>query len=307
MNALRHRFACLPTADKEAGRVAEINAQWRRAGRLPEWKATIVGRTYLRFTVSGQGGAHCLLDAQAWAQARMPSLAAIGWGGVTADMAERLLADVTDPLRLSLPGVIPAPEARCAGLFRPATAEHLPVIPSLEGDALIQGAWQWPMATTAQLLPWRGVIAVQFHLGHTRLKRRAASRLGVGDVLLLHTRRCLAATGPHALFTFSLGQEGLIVDEFINRALESDYLDTDAGASDRVDLDRVPLRIDVMLAQRSCTLEELAGWAPGSVIAVDPAAWTSVQLRIDGKLFATGELVQAGDGLAVQLGHMAPR
>ena len=307
MNTPRHRFACLPPINEEAARVAEVIARWRRAGVLPEWRSTVMGRSYLRFAVDGQDHAHGLVDAQAWTQVRMPSFAVIGWDGVTDDMAERLLADIADPLRLSMPGGMPAPTARCTGLYRPATAEQLPVMPSLEGDALIQGAWHWPAAASNGVLPWRGSISVRFHMGHTRLKRQVLSRVGPGDVLLLHTRQCLATTGPQALFTFSLGQEGLIVDEFINYPVEPDYLDADTSASDRVELDRVPLKVDVVLAQRSFTLEELAGWTSGSIIALDPTAWTSVQLRIDGMLFATGELVQAGDGLAVQVGQLAPR
>jgi flagellar motor switch/type III secretory pathway protein FliN len=307
MSAVRHHFACLPLMDKEAARIADINARWRRAGHLPQWHSTIAGRTYLRFAVDGQDSAHCLIDAQAWAQARMPSLAFIGWDSVTADMADRLVADIAHPLRLSMPDGVPAPAVRGVGLFRPTIAERLPVMASLEGDVLVQGAWQWSGTANGRLLPWHGSISVQFRFGHTRLKRRVLSRLGAGDVLLLHTRQCLATTGPQALFTFSLGQEGLIVDEFINRALEPDYLDADSGANDGVDLDRVPLRVDVMLAQRSHTLEELAGLASGSIIALEPAAWTSVQLRIDGQLLATGELVQAGDGLAVQITQMIPR
>jgi flagellar motor switch/type III secretory pathway protein FliN len=307
MNVPRHRFACLPPVNEEAARIADINAHWRRVGALPEWRSTVTGRSYLRFALNGQDHAHGLVDAQAWAQVRMPSLAAIGWDSVTDDMAERLISDVADPLRLSMPDGMPAPTARCIGLFRPATVERLPMMPSLEGDALIQGAWRWPAATSNRPLPWRGSISVRFHVGHTRLKRQVLSRVGPGDVLLLHTRQCLATTGPQALFSFSLGQEGLIVDEFINVPVEPDYLDAETGASDRVELDRVPLRVDVVLAQRSFTLEELAGWAPGSIIALDPTAWASVQLRIDGMLFATGELVQAGDGLAVQVGQLAPR
>ncbi|HEY4144846.1 FliM/FliN family flagellar motor switch protein [Pinirhizobacter sp.] len=300
------RFACLRAADKDAARIAEVTTRWRRAGHVPDWQTTTIGRTYLRFSAHGQDQATCLIDAQAWAQARMPPLAHIGWGSVTTDMAERLVADIPDPLRLSMPRGMPAPEARWAGVFRPDVAEHLPVIPSSEGDALIHGRWQWPIATGGQLISWRGSVAIEFHLGHTRLKPPVISRLGVGDVLLLQTQRSLATTGLHTLFTFSLGQEGLIVDEFINRAVEADYLDGDTTVTDTsVDLNRVPLRVDVVLAQRSCSLDELAGWASGSVIPLDSAAWTSVQLRIHGQLLATGELVQAGDGLAIQISQMA--
>jgi flagellar motor switch/type III secretory pathway protein FliN len=50
--------------------------------------------------------------------------------------------------------------------------------------------------------------------------------------------------------------------------------------------------------------DELAGLVPGAVLSLGPEAAGSLNLRIEGQLWARGELVRVGDELAVRITHL---
>lgn len=59
--------------------------------------------------------------------------------------------------------------------------------------------------------------------------------------------------------------------------------------------------LEVLLHEQLISRRRLLGFAPGKVLPLAPGLSDCVEVRINGKLLALGELVQLGDRLGVEL------
>lgn len=146
-------------------------------------------------------------------------------------------------------------------------------------------------------LPALGCEAVQPSDGIVFEGYPAASRDGDWPVLLrvgeLSARATLRGDGTVRMDT-------AFFDEREERRMPADDRETLVDVSDRI-LAATPVSI---VAELGCVVvrgDELAGLVPGAVLALGRSRTDSIDLRIEGRLWARGELVRAGDELAVRI------
>jgi type III secretion protein Q len=61
------------------------------------------------------------------------------------------------------------------------------------------------------------------------------------------------------------------------------------------------MHLEILLQEQRVSRRRLAAFAPGKVLPLAPEVIHCVELRVDGLLFAMGELVQLEDRLGVEL------
>ena len=61
------------------------------------------------------------------------------------------------------------------------------------------------------------------------------------------------------------------------------------------------MHLDILLQEQLVSTRRLAAFAPGKVLPLAPEAIHCVEVRVDGRLLALGELVQLEDRLGVEL------
>lgn len=71
-----------------------------------------------------------------------------------------------------------------------------------------------------------------------------------------------------------------------------------------VDLDDVTVEVDCELGSKALTLEEASSLKVGEVIALDKLAGEAFDIRVNGQLFARGEIVVVEDLMAVRVTQM---
>ena len=249
----------------------------------------------------GDEAAVCHVPASAWAEHHLPDLAGLDWAGMTPAVVAGLTG-VERPLHLchaalqydrALPSAAPGPHA----------GQLLPVVTGEEGPVWIERVgWRLP-ATRAHL---RGDIAlyVDLQLGAVRLSTRQLRRLRRGDIVQLPMPVPRAYCAAHPLFDFHLHPDSITVSDL---ALSDDTtpsphsLHADDDAPCVRDLADLPLTLQVQLGELSLSVAELSTLTAGSVLPLPADAYRRLQLRYGGQRVATGELVQIGDALGVQL------
>nr|WP_255556860.1 FliM/FliN family flagellar motor switch protein [Sodalis sp. dw_96] len=86
----------------------------------------------------------------------------------------------------------------------------------------------------------------------------------------------------------------------------SDVPENDAIASSAAEplsgvLATVPLKLEFILQRRYLAIGELQQLFKGKVMEIDPAGEKNIEIRANGHLLATGELVQLEDRLGVEI------
>ncbi|WDU63549.1 FliM/FliN family flagellar motor switch protein [Pseudomonas poae] len=61
------------------------------------------------------------------------------------------------------------------------------------------------------------------------------------------------------------------------------------------------MHLEILLQEQLVSRRRLAAFAPGKVLPLAPEAIHCVEVRVNGQLFALGELVQLEDRLGVEL------
>jgi len=69
-------------------------------------------------------------------------------------------------------------------------------------------------------------------------------------------------------------------------------------------IDNVAVSLEVFLGAAPMTVADLTGLAAGSVVALDAALNTPVELRLNGVAVARGELVAVGEKFGVRLSEI---
>jgi flagellar motor switch/type III secretory pathway protein FliN len=83
--------------------------------------------------------------------------------------------------------------------------------------------------------------------------------------------------------------------------LDSEFTHRGEARLESIELASLPIALDITLCQLSLSLAELAELRVGSVLNLPEQAYRRVKLQHQGHTLATGELVQIGDTLGVQI------
>jgi len=151
-------------------------------------------------------------------------------------------------------------------------------------------------------------VVVDFHLTSLRLSLRALRSLGQGAVLLLDALDPHGRVGEKRIFNYDFTVENCTVTHTFEFTDEIDAPDADSvlragdnDSSSRQDLGLMPVVVEVVLCRSNRHLQDLAELQPGAVFELPVDAWQSLELRVNGARIATGELVQVGERLGVQI------
>lgn len=250
-----------------------------------------------------------LVNPRQWLAAHNPALAALANQAVCDQQIAALFASVDRPLTfqaasldyqsLQINGLIPAEGSLPAMVVR-LDAEQCPV---------------WfsqlpPAAQTDRRLSLHQLAALPLHLewelGTSLMPVALQPTLAVGDVLLIITPtariRCQGQTIGH----FHYQQRSISMSDY---HLDADFFpecEPGLSADDRLPpaLESVPLRVEFILQQRYLTLAEVRHLYQGQVVEMEPGAEQQIQVKVNGRLLASGELVQLDDRLGVELTHL---
>ncbi len=66
-------------------------------------------------------------------------------------------------------------------------------------------------------------------------------------------------------------------------------------------LQAVPLKVSVVLGSSKVTLEELLKWTQGTIVELDKQAGEPVDLYVNDKIIAKGEIVVVGEKIGITL------
>jgi type III secretion system YscQ/HrcQ family protein len=130
------------------------------------------------------------------------------------------------------------------------------------------------------------------------------AQVGLGDILV-------AQHDPMALFPndFSKGWRMARVESNSRRFAVDKYLERSTSVepvgesqiATRPDIRSLPLRLQVILAEKEFSLGEIQSLGPGSIIELEAGKSDPVRLMVNGKILGEGELVEVEGNLAVRV------
>jgi flagellar motor switch/type III secretory pathway protein FliN len=141
--------------------------------------------------------------------------------------------------------------------------------------------------------------------GFVDLSRDEISQVGLGDILV-------AERAPGLLLPNDFGKgwtgtpvgsnfAGLKVDKYFERTTSVEGIEQAAGDMARPALEKLPLRLHVIVAEKEMTLADIQSLTPGAIIELGASKVSPVKLMVNGKVLGEGELVDVEGNLAVKI------
>jgi type III secretion protein Q len=302
--------AVLPLRRVDAARLA-LEAAFRRClalGLPVSWVSLPRQGSLLRFRQSGaEAEVTSLIPTAAWVARHWPSLPGLAWDALDDDSA-RILFGQPDRGPIDAPWLRDG-QAEWLHHIRDPEPVELPCVDTDTGPVWIESlladaAPDAPVALRQDMQLW-----VDYRLGQCELRVAQLRALQPGDVVLLANPAPMALLEGQALFSFALNEEHIMVIDFdamapfdvVAARQETSPTETDGSSEPRLRLGQLSVTVDVVLCRIPQSLASLSELQPGSTIALADAAHRNVELRVQGQLLATGELVGVGDGLGVQI------
>ncbi len=140
--------------------------------------------------------------------------------------------------------------------------------------------------------------------GFVDLSPDEIAQVGLGDILV-------AQHDPMLLFPNDFGKgwrmtreasnsRGFVVDKYCERSVSVES-GGEAQASTRPDIRSLPLRLQVILADKEFSLGEIQSLGPGTIVELEAGKSDPVRLMVNGKILGEGELVEVEGNLAVKV------
>ncbi len=299
----------LTSIAEESLRLQQLHQQLRRQGIDSSLQPLPAGPC-LRFDLSGpQGRMVCRVQANDWARQHLPALQGLDWQRIGQAHLEGVCA-VERALHLQSPA-LEYRQARFQSLaMATADAPLHPQLQSREGPVWVeQMDWHWSNAATPIEVTGRERLPVLLRLGTLRHTVPRLRRLQPGDIMLLPYARPQAWRATRCLFEFSLQPDSLAVTKLYPTEADQPSRNTMMDGDtfhETLDLASLPLTLDIVLTTLELSLAELSDLGSGSILHLPPQTHRRVRIEHNGHCLATGELVQVGTALGVQLAQ-APR
>ncbi|KVD78014.1 hypothetical protein WS62_29765 [Burkholderia sp. ABCPW 14] len=153
-------------------------------------------------------------------------------------------------------------------------------------------------------------IALQFCIGTTHMPLAMLRRIEPGDVMLIETPRSIVHVGASPLCGFQYEGNYIMLNERIEN---EDDLDTESNLghegelsglesnAEPFDIDALPVSIEFVLQREQVTVGDLGRFHAGTVLPLRSDAVGDVAIRVNGRVFGCGELIQVGERLAVEV------
>lgn len=141
--------------------------------------------------------------------------------------------------------------------------------------------------------------------GFVDLTTDEISQIALGDIVV-------AQAAPALLFPddFSKGwmmaeepsnSRHFRVDKYFERSTPVEAGREPDPAASKPDIQALPLRVQVVLAEREFLLGEIQSLSPGNIVELDTAKADPVRLMVNGRILGEGELVEVEGNLAVKI------
>ena len=141
--------------------------------------------------------------------------------------------------------------------------------------------------------------------GFVDLSADEMSQIALGDVVV-------AQAAPALLFPNDFRKGWMIaqeasnsrrfrVDKYFERSAPVEAGGEEQAATSKPDIKALPLRVQVVLAEREFSLGEIQSLSPGTIVELDTAKNDPVRLMVNGKIIGEGELVDVEGNLAVKI------
>lgn len=196
-------------------------------------------------------------------------------------------------------------------------------IASPVGELLFDDIPQSMLPVEAFTPPPRLEIRLKFSLGTSRMKSIRLTSISCGDLLLIQRPNPRVYIADKLAFRFNLSEEGNIMVEELEEYNEEDSeeeneeetaeAEEDIQAVDnespgavlkpkgRFDRNKINLKMNFLLQRQDMMLEEISNLHEGSLVKLFPDAEKNIIVMINNQRYAKGELIQIGDGLAVEV------
>ena len=150
-------------------------------------------------------------------------------------------------------------------------------------------------------LTWRLPVSA----GFVDLSADEMSQIALGDIVV-------AQAAPTLLFPNDFHKGWMIsaessnsrrfrVDKYFERSTPVEAGGEAQPATSTPDIKTLPLRVQVVLAEREFSLGEIQSLSPGTIVELDTAKNDPVRLMVNGKILGEGELVDVEGNLAVKV------
>lgn len=297
-------FPLLRKVDKEPLRLQHLQRQLRKYG-VDSILQPVPVLPCLRFELLSPSAQMIgRVQAHDWAAQHLPGLEGLDWLRMDPDQLAGLCT-VEKPLRWDIPA-LDYQQSYFLGLALAGDdAPPHPQVYSLEGPVWLErfdGKWTGPPAPIE--VSGEARLPVRLQLGNVRQPIRRLLHLRPNDILLLPFARPQAWRANRCLFEFDIHSETLTVKTLYSTDADQpthDVVMQGERPYESLDLASLPLTLDVVLCTLRLSLAELADLGSGSTLTLPEQAYRQVQIEHDGRCVATGELVQLGTTLGVQL------
>lgn len=298
------RLNVLRRVDPRACTARQLTQGWQAQGHEACVSAPPPDYAYVAFVAQGPRGPwRGLMGAQQWLQAVLPQLSTL-LPSACADVdvlplfqahGQPLQIPVTELDYQSVSGL----ELIDGSLLQEA---RLPCLVTQEGPLWLLDALPASSAAHMSLPAWINKLPLHLSLtlGTSLLGPGQLLRLACGDVLPISERSQHVSLADRYVGRFTLNKEGFHMEVTIPPTPADQSGDGDLSTAMDA-LSHLPVRLEFVLQQSTCSLAELAAFSTGQVLPLLPSAQHSVEVRANGKTVAFGELVQWDECLGVEL------
>jgi type III secretion protein Q len=152
-------------------------------------------------------------------------------------------------------------------------------------------------------------LVMRFCIGTSIAPLSLLSAIGPGDALVIQSHRQVVRVGGKPLCSFQYEGMDIMLNEQIydedednwDEPAHADAAPDEAGAPPAFEVDALPIKLEFVLQEEQVTVAELAQVHAGVVLPMREGAVGNVAIRANGRLLGTGELIQVGEQLAVEV------
>jgi type III secretion protein Q len=279
-----------------------------RRGAEVRWKVRPGKACYLRFKLGRADGVLlCSVSLRTWLRVHWPDIEGLAWEQCDDRDLHRLVTASAPPIGFECPSLRYERSHFLGRLDIQDEGDVQPCLRSREGDIWVEqcdGAPPSSCSSANWLSPL--VLPIDYRIGAARLPARRVTGLRIHDIVLFELAHGTANFNEQSLFHFNFNTEHIVVDDILSN-IEIQQADEAGETSAGVDVSTLSVSIDVVLCRMQQTLGELSDLQPGATLPLAEGAHRSVRLMVGRQCVATGEVVQIGERLGVQIESVMSR